>query len=124
MKKRIVVALGLLSLLLGVFILVPKTGGSRYYPHDINLMTGQRFYSPDDRDRFITYSGEDDSTTFIISEIVVSKSGFGLGMITIEYRVRVGDNIWIFGDVHGRLYRVIRGSSDNIVLVMVGHYRP
>lgn len=122
MEKRTIIAFGLLGLiLLGVLMFAPaKLGGSgySYYPHKINLMTGQRFHSPDDRECFITYSGKDDST-FIISEVIVFWSGFGQGVTTIEYRVHVGDHIYVFGGL-GRMYEVVRGSSDNIVLERVG----
>lgn len=119
MKKKNIIVFGLFSLiLLGVLMFTPTLGWNRYYPYEINLMTGQRFYSPDDRECFITYSGKADST-FIISEVIVFWSGFGQGVTTIEYRVHVGDHIYVFGGL-GRMYEVVRGSSDNIVLERIG----
>ncbi len=122
MKKRIIIAFGLLGLiLLGVLMFAPAKLGGRvyYYPLKINLMIGQRFHSPDDRECFITYSGKDDST-FIISEVIVFWSGFGQGVTIIEYRLHVGDKIYVGGSLYGRMYEVVRGSSDNIVLERVG----
>lgn len=131
MKKRTIIAFGLLSIiLLGVLMFIPtKLEGSGYsdYPREINLMIGQRFYMPDNTDRYITdryitFSGKDDST-FIISEAIVCESRFGQGMTTIEYRLHFGDKIWVFGGL-GRMYRAVRGSSYIIVLEMVGDYYP